>query len=59
MNGKEAGEFITLGLGLAVVAVGAGLCAAVPWLAAVVAIGLAAWLARGWVKDEREHRARP
>ena len=57
MSGKEAGDFITLALVLVVVAVGAGLCVAVPWLAAAVAIGLVAWLARGWVKDEREFRA--
>ena len=51
MNGSEAGEFISLGLGLLVVAVGAGLCAAVPWLAAVVLVGLVVWLVWGWVKD--------
>ena len=59
MSGDECGEFVSLGLGLAVVAVGAGLCAAVPWLAAVVLVGLVVWLVRGWVKDEREYRARP
>ena len=59
MNGKEAGDFVSLALGLVVVAFGAGLCAAVPWLAAAVLVGLVVWLVRGWVKDEREYRARP
>ena len=59
MSGDECGDFVSLGLGLLVVAFGAGLCAAVPWLAGVAMVGLAVWLVRGWVKDEREYRARP
>ena len=58
MSGDECGEFVSLGLGLLVVAVGAGLCAAVPWLAGVVGIGLVVWLVWGWIRDEREYRAR-
>ena len=58
MNGKEAGDFITLGLGLAVVAVGVGLCIAVPWFGAVLLLAGIGWLVWGWIRDERD-RARP
>ena len=51
MNGKEAGEFITLGLGLLVVAFGAGLCIAVPWFGAVLLLAGIGWLVRGWIRD--------
>jgi len=58
MSGDECGDFVSLGLGLLVVAFGAGLCAVVPWLAAAVMVGLVVRLVRGWVKDEQKYRAR-
>jgi hypothetical protein len=58
MSGAEAGEFLSLGLGLAVVAFVVGLVIAVPWIGGVVVGGLLVWMARGWVENERKRKRR-
>ena len=59
MSGDECGDFVALALVLVVVAVGVGLCIAVPWFGALLLLAGIGWLVWGWIRDEREHRARP
>ncbi|NIV37263.1 MAG: hypothetical protein GWN58_49925 [Anaerolineae bacterium] len=54
MSGSEAGEFISVGLGLAVLAVVAALAIAAPWVGVLVLAGGLAWLVRGWRRDLRQ-----
>ena len=51
MSGSEAGEFISLGLGLATLAYLGGVAIAFPWVGLAVVLGSLAWLVRGWRVD--------
>jgi hypothetical protein len=54
MTGAEAGEFIGVGLGLAVLAYITALAIAVPWVGLLVLAGGLAWLVWGWRRDLRQ-----